>query len=147
MTREENVKEIKNRVERACDHIKDYQPYLTLGSAKLLLSEYERLKRTEEFTTKNIFFLQEKLDESKARIKGLEIELGEAQQWIDSDPNWKAKYMDFYMSLLGLNQRLYKRIKATDEKVKGLKEGIEKYREEWDFRDDDLLYKLIEKDE
>jgi len=44
MTRDEMVKEIKNRVERACDHIKDYQPYLTLGSAKLLLSECERLE-------------------------------------------------------------------------------------------------------
>lgn len=70
------------------------------------------------------------------RIRELEIQLGEAQQWIDSEPDWKDKYMKNYMAL--------------QDRCKKLEEGIEKHKNtnEWDSvygNRDEELYKLIEK--
>ena len=33
------------------------------------------------------------------KVKQLEIQLAEAQQWIDSEPDWKDQYMKRYMVL------------------------------------------------
>ncbi|MCJ7747856.1 MAG: hypothetical protein MUP27_08935 [Desulfobacterales bacterium] len=33
------------------------------------------------------------------KVKELEIKLAEAQQWIDSEPDWKDQYMKRYMAL------------------------------------------------
>jgi hypothetical protein len=77
-----------------------------------LLSEIVRLKERARLCSEEL-----------GRV---EIELAEAQQWIDSEPGWEEKYMSFYMALFHLNQRLYTRTKKAEARVKELEEGIEK---------------------
>ena len=63
------------------------------------------------------------------RIKELEIRLNEAQQWIDSEPDWKDKYMANYQQLQKEKEQetkivtLYRSI-LSGCSVHGLWEGV-----------------------
>lgn len=50
-----------------------------------------------------------------SHIYQLEIQLAEAQQWIDSEPDWKDKYMERYKALQAENKKFQAIVNAIDE--------------------------------
>ena len=63
---DEKVREIEESLEE--------KYLLWYEEGKYLLSRIKKLEDVQEFTTKNIFFLQEELDKARARIKELEAD-------------------------------------------------------------------------
>ncbi len=64
------------------------------------------------------------LSKAEEKIKQLEIELGEAQQWIDSEPDWKDQYMKRYMALEEENRRLKDIINKDKVETKSVHEDL-----------------------
>jgi hypothetical protein len=69
--------------------------------------------------------MNDRYKEAEKRVKELEIQLAEAQQWIDSEPGWKEKYMDRYMSLLKLNMKLDEKRMSLETRLKELEDKEE----------------------
>jgi len=68
------------------------------------------------FGQKYIFGLYEKPPEHFncrcVSVEELEIKLAEAQQWIDSEPDWKDQYMKRYMALQNLVKELETKLRT-----------------------------------
>lgn len=62
------------------------------------------------FDRHEVKYILSLLSEKEGEIKRLTIELGEAQQWIDSEPNWKDKYNKQYLDLVQLLKEKNKEI-------------------------------------
>ncbi len=56
------------------------------------------------------------------RVKELKIRLGEAQQWIDSEPDWKEKYNLAYKNALHEIELLVKRAEQAESRIKEYEE-------------------------
>ena len=64
--------------------------------------------------------------ELKKRVEALEIQLAEAQQWIDSEPDWKDKYNEMYRSLERENKELKEKVGELRAIVNAVDEASDK---------------------
>jgi len=77
------------------------------------------------------------------KVKELETQLAEAQQWIDSEPDWKGQYIKRYMALQSRVKELEKEDALAKELKKASELGVSKavelhlnvLRQAWDYRE------------
>jgi hypothetical protein len=121
-TPEQEAEELINRVAIKIAHYYDLSQTLLGGGkspniSEILFEELNLVDLKEQIKSleKGLTQLQTVAMEKGQTIQRLELELGEAQQWLDSEPDWKDKFMANYGKLYKENTSLKQQLSALEQ--------------------------------